>query len=154
MLRNSPGPFFLLAGIGFLLPCILVSLIHALVLGRRRTKQDSLREGINAAIIITVTTVLVVLWVIPLACNFSTGVCQSPISDELAVAATALWFVITAYLYQYDYLVRSRRAKSKPKHTPIDSAKHPNSSANPVVDPIEAELNEMKKQHGMKKRKH
>jgi hypothetical protein len=156
MLRDNPGPFVLLAGVGFLLPCILVALSHHLILGRRRTKRDSLREGFNAAIIITVTTVLVLLCVIPLAGCISSERACSQLDDAQVGGVYALWLVISAYLYQYDYVIRSRRTRSKPKHKPInpvDSAKQVQKSIAPTVDPVEAELNAMKKQHEMKKRK-
>lgn len=102
----------------------------------------SWREGLNALIVLLVAVLITVIINIPFY--------RQPLGlEELRsyrIQITTIYVIVAAYLYQYDFWVRQRRAT----HKAVQGNKSNKAKQPPVaIDPIEAELEQLRIQMGV-----
>lgn len=112
-------PLIVLMAVGLIIPVFLVAYTHHLLWGRsdyRRfrwlPRAVSWREGLNALIVIVVASLISTIVLMPfIGCYIANDDidCLPPTEQQLQFALV-IWLTTAAYLYQYDYLIRHRRA--------------------------------------------
>lgn len=129
-------PSIILVAVGLTAPVFLVAYTHHLLWGRSDYRQFrwiprgvSWREGLNALIVIVIASLISAIILLPFAdCYAVNGdVDCLPLTEAQLQFALVVWFTTAAYLYQYDYLIRCRRA-SRLKSKGIQSSQSSSSS--------------------------
>jgi hypothetical protein len=101
----------------------------------------SWREGINGSIVLVVELLSTSLFVVFLAVTIDST--ESEAGRIFVLRVLAFFFIVAAYLYHYDFLVRQRRAaRLARKYSTAMSAPVP-------VDPVDVELNQLRGQMGL-----
>ncbi|OKH35411.1 hypothetical protein NIES2119_20545 [[Phormidium ambiguum] IAM M-71] len=156
---TSPGNFFLFIGLALLLSAIVFAYLHHCFLGKSPSNWPrwlpgplSLGEGIYAPVVMVISSLTVLITVIPflpiLECGLQTtyyaqSYCFQNYLQQyhLEKVAIGVWIFVAVYLYQFEYLIRRHFAtKAKRKSQGIKPQK--------VLNDTESELDNLRGEMG------
>lgn len=113
----------------------------------------SWREGLTGVVVMGLSltiSVLVVFWYRPDLILDADGMTQSD-REAFVTFVTSIWLISAAYLYQWDYLVRKKRARKAKSRKSISTATaiEKKSPISPPVNEIDIELNKLRGEMGI-----